>query len=71
MEEKNHLPSEILTDLLPVQTEDKENEAEESEDKMVTCWPTKDENDSAVTLFKCSNESNKNGVDSSEKTTTN
>ena len=59
MEEKNHLPSEIITDLLPVQTEDKENEAEESEDKMVTCWPTKDENDSAVTLFKCSYESNK------------
>ena len=59
MEEKNHLPSEIITDLLPVQTEDKENEAEESEDKMVTCWPTKDENDSAVTLFKCSYENNK------------
>ena len=59
MEEKNHLPSEILTDLLPVQTEDKENEAEESEDKMVTCWPTKDEKDLAVTLLKCSYESNK------------
>ena len=59
MEEKNHLPSEIITDLLPVQTEEKKNEAEESEDKMVTCWPTKDENDSAVTLFKCSYESNK------------
>ena len=59
MEEKNHLPSEIITDLLPVQTEDKENEAEESEDKMVTCWPTKDEKDLAVTLLKCSYESNK------------
>ena len=59
MEEKNHLPSEIITDLLPVQTEEKKNEAEESEDKMVTCWPTKDEKDLAVTLFKCSYESNK------------
>ena len=59
MEEKNHLPSEIITDLLPVQTEEKKNEAEESEDKMVTCWPTKDEKDLAVTLLKCSNESNK------------
>ena len=59
MEEKNHLPSEIITDLLPVQTEEKKNEAEESEDKMVTCWPTKDEKDLAVTLLKCSYESNK------------
>ncbi|XP_066019167.1 NLR family CARD domain-containing protein 3-like [Pocillopora verrucosa] len=58
MEEKNHLPSEIITDLLPVQTEEKKNEAEESEDKM-TCWPTKDEKDLAVTLLKCSYESNK------------
>ncbi|XP_066020289.1 nucleotide-binding oligomerization domain-containing protein 1-like [Pocillopora verrucosa] len=58
MEEKNHLPSEIITDLLPVQTEEKKNEAEESEDKMVTCWPTKDEKDLAVTLLKCSYESN-------------
>ena len=59
MEEKNHLPSEIITDLLPVQTEEKKNEAEESEDKMVTCWPTKDEKDLAVTLLKCCYESNK------------
>ena len=59
MEKKNHLPSEIITDLLPVQTEEKKNEAEESEDKMVTCWPTKDEKDLAVTLLKCSYESNK------------
>ncbi|XP_066020326.1 NACHT, LRR and PYD domains-containing protein 3-like [Pocillopora verrucosa] len=59
MEEKNYLPSEIITDLLPVQTEEKKNEAEESEDKMVTCWPTKDEKDLAVTLLKCSYESNK------------
>ncbi|XP_066019169.1 NACHT, LRR and PYD domains-containing protein 12-like [Pocillopora verrucosa] len=59
MEEKSHLPSEIITDLLPVQTEEKKNEAEKSEDKMVTCWPTKDEKDLAVTLLKCSYESNK------------
>ena len=69
MDKKDFLPSEIITDLLPVQTEEKEIEAEESEedneqwteneDKMVTCWPTKDEKDLTVTLFTCSNESNK------------
>ena len=64
MEDKVHLPSEIITDLLPVKTEMKESpdyneEWTENEDKMVTCWPTEDERDLAVTFFKCGNESNK------------
>ncbi|CAH3042760.1 unnamed protein product [Pocillopora meandrina] len=64
MEDKVHLPSEIITDLLPVKTEMKESadykeEWTENKDKMVTCWPTEDERDLAVTFFKCSNESDK------------
>ena len=64
MEDKVHLPSEIITDLLPVKTEMKESadyneEWTENEDKMVTCWPTEDERDLAVTFFKCGNESDK------------
>ncbi|CAH3042752.1 unnamed protein product [Pocillopora meandrina] len=64
MEDKVHLPSEIITDLLPVKTEMKESadsneQWTENEDKMVTCWPTEDEQDLAVTLFKCGNESDK------------
>ena len=63
MNEKENLPSEIITDLLPVETEEEEsvwyNEewTEDMEPRKVTCWPTEDKKNSAVTLFKCINES--------------
>ena len=63
MEDKSHLPSEIITDLLPVQTDERECEedneqwTENEEPRKVTLWPTGDERDLAVTLFKCFNES--------------
>nr|XP_058959174.1 NACHT, LRR and PYD domains-containing protein 5-like [Pocillopora verrucosa] len=63
MNEKENLPSEIITDLLPVETEEKEsvlyNEewTEDMEPRKVTCWPTEDKKHLAVTLFKCINES--------------
>ena len=65
MENKTHLPSEIITDLLPVKTEEKEsadyNEqwTENEEQRKVTCWPTKDERELAVTLIKCLNENSR------------
>ena len=63
MNEKENLPSEIITDLLPLETEEKEsvwyNEewTEDMEPRKVTCWPTEDKKHLAVTLFKCINES--------------
>ncbi|CAH3150769.1 unnamed protein product, partial [Pocillopora meandrina] len=45
MENKTHLPSEIITDLLPK--------------TKVTCWPTSDERYLAVTLMKCLNENSR------------
>ncbi|RMX39392.1 hypothetical protein pdam_00005971 [Pocillopora damicornis] len=60
MNEKEKLPSEIITDLLPVETEVRESHeewTEETRGRKVTCWPTKDKNGLAVTLFKCANES--------------
>ena len=63
MNEKENLPSEIITDLLPVETEEEEDEfyneewTEDTEPRKVTCWPTKDKKHLAVTLFKCINES--------------
>ena len=63
MNEKENLPSEIITDLLPVETDEEEsafyNEewTEDMEPRKVTCWPTKDKKHLAVTLFKCINES--------------
>ena len=65
MENKNNLPSEIITDLLPVKTEEREGErynvkwTENEEKTKVTCWPTKDERDLAVTLMKCLNENSR------------
>ncbi|XP_058958840.2 NACHT, LRR and PYD domains-containing protein 3-like [Pocillopora verrucosa] len=56
-------PSEIITDLLPVETEEKESRfydeelIDHREPRKVTCWPTKDKKHLAVTLFKCINES--------------
>ncbi|XP_066028449.1 NACHT, LRR and PYD domains-containing protein 3-like [Pocillopora verrucosa] len=63
MNEKENLPSEIITDLLPLETEEKENEfynevwTWDMEPRKVTCWPTEDKKHLAVTLFKCINES--------------
>ncbi|XP_066028258.1 NACHT, LRR and PYD domains-containing protein 3-like [Pocillopora verrucosa] len=63
MNEKENLPSEIITDLLPVETEEEESEyyneewTEDMEPRKVTCWPTEDKKHLAVTLFKCINES--------------
>ena len=65
MENKKTLPSEIITDLLPVKTEEREGErynvqwTENEEKTKVTCWPTKDERDLAVTLMKCLNENSR------------
>ena len=65
MENKNHLPSEIITDLLPVKTEEREGEyynvqwPENEEETKVTCWPTEDEQYLAVTLMKCLNENSR------------
>ena len=63
MNEKENLPSEIITDLLPVETEEKERKFYneewplDTEPRKVTCWPTGDKKHLAVTLFKCINES--------------
>nr|XP_058940055.1 protein NLRC5-like [Pocillopora verrucosa] len=65
MENKNNLPSEIITDLLPVKTEGKEHELynvqwlENQEKTKVTRWPTIDEQYLAVTLMKCLNENSR------------
>ena len=65
MEDKNDPPSEIITDLLPVNTEEREHEqynvqwTENKEKTKVTCWPTKDERYLAVTLMKCLNENSR------------
>ena len=62
MNEKEKLPSEIITDLLPMETEEKLSHEEWTEDtqgRKVTGWPTKDKKHLAVTLFKCANESSK------------
>ena len=73
MEDKDHLPSEIITSMLPVKTEKSEiadsNEqwTEKEEKRMVICWPTKEEKDLAVTLIKCINENNSMREEAQEK----
>ena len=48
-----------MTDLIPVKTEERESAdyseqwTENEEQRKVTCWPTEDEQDLAVTLIKC------------------
>ena len=65
MENKTHLPSEIITDLLPVNTEERESiryNAQWPENKEITkltCWPTENEQYLAVTLMKCLNENSR------------
>ena len=73
MENKDHLPNDIITDLLPVKTEEKEsaryNEqwTENEEKRKVTCWPTEDERELAVTLIKCLNENNRMNLEAQRK----
>ena len=73
MEDKVHLPIEIITDLLPVKTEEKEsadyNEqwTENEEKRKVTCWPTEDERELAVTLIKCLNENSRMNEEAQRK----
>ena len=73
MEDKVHLPIEIITDLLPVKTEEKEsadyNEqwTENEEQRKVTCWPTEDERELAVTLIKCLNENSRMNLEAQRK----
>ena len=63
MEDKKHLPSKIITGLLPVETEESlisasynEQCTENEEPRKVTCWPTRDKQHLATTLIKCANE---------------
>ena len=63
IEDKVHLPSEIITDPLPVKTEEEnarhnEQWTENEEKRKVTCWPT-DKRDLAVKLIKCINENSR------------
>ena len=73
MKDKVHLPSEIITDLLPVKTEERgsarynEQWTESEEKRKVTCWPTKDEQDLAVTLIKCLNENSRMKLEAQRK----
>ena len=73
MEDKVHLPIEIITDLLPVKTEEREsadyNEqwTENEEQRKVTCWPTEDERELAVTLIKCLNENSRMNLEAQRK----
>ncbi|XP_066023864.1 nucleotide-binding oligomerization domain-containing protein 1-like [Pocillopora verrucosa] len=65
MKNKKNLPREIITDLLPVKTEEKEDAyhnvqcTENKKETKVTCWPTRDKRDLAVTLIKCFNENSR------------
>ncbi|XP_022806247.1 NACHT, LRR and PYD domains-containing protein 3-like isoform X2 [Stylophora pistillata] len=62
MSDKEKLPSEIITDLLPVETEEKEEKlynedfTEKVVPRKVIKWPTKDKKHLAVTLLKCCSE---------------
>ena len=73
MEDKVHLPIEIINDLLPAKTEEREsaryNEqwTENEEQRKVTCWPTEDERELAVTLIKCLNENRRMKLEAQRK----
>ena len=64
MEDTHHLPSEVIPDFLPVQTEEKESEyyneqwTENDEPRKVTSWPPRDERDFTLTLITSINENN-------------
>ena len=65
MEHKIHLSNEIITDLLPVETEENESEfykeqrTDNEEKRKVICWPTEDGKYLAVTLIKLINENSR------------
>ena len=55
----------IFTDLLPKTTEEKDERELMNDDSLegrtVTCWPTRNEKDLALTLLKCTQETNESG----------
>ncbi|XP_022810471.1 NACHT, LRR and PYD domains-containing protein 12-like [Stylophora pistillata] len=64
MNDKENLPSEIITDLLPVETEkrtviDYKLLSESERRRKVTMWPTEGKRYLAMTLLKCFNESDR------------
>ena len=73
MEDKVHLPIEIITDLLPVKTAGRESTdynqqwTGNEEQRKVTCWPTQDERELAVTLIKCLNENSRMNEEAQRK----
>ena len=73
IEDKNHPPRKIITNLLPVKTKEKkiagyyEQWTENEEPRKVTCWPTEDEQDLAVTLIKCLNENSRMKLETQRK----
>ena len=70
MEDKIHLSNEIITNLLPVKTEEvsyTEQWTDKEEKRTVTCWPTSGETDLAMTLIKCLNENSRMKLEAQEK----
>ena len=70
MEDKNHLSTKIITNLLPVKTEEEsytEQWTDKEEKRTVTCWPTSGEKDLAMTLIKCLNENSRMKLEAQEK----
>ncbi|PFX16646.1 NACHT, LRR and PYD domains-containing protein 3 [Stylophora pistillata] len=65
MDDKENQQFEIFTHLFPVKTEESESERynedwpENQEKTKVTCWPTENGRELAVTLLKCINETSK------------
>ena len=63
LENKNHLPSEIITDHLPMKTKgiprDDFGEHRDDQKWKVNSWPTENEQYLAVTLIKCVNENSR------------
>ncbi|CAH3043695.1 unnamed protein product [Pocillopora meandrina] len=70
MEDNIHLSNEIITNLLPVKTEEgsvTEQWTDKEEKSTVTCWPTSGEKDLAMTLIKCLNENSRMKLEAQEK----
>ena len=70
MEDKIHLSNEIITNLLPVKTEEKsyiDQWTDKEEKRTVTRWPTSGEKDLAMTLIKCLNENSRMKLEAQEK----
>ena len=69
MEDTKHLSNEIITNLLPVKTEESYTEqwTDKEEKRTVTCWPTSGETDLAMTLIKCLNENSRMKSEAQEK----